>query len=99
MTDALTALARIATMLLALVAHPPVTRCPPGFWLSTGVRRDGRFVCTRVPVGDDYRDARGIVHDDSVVPPGIVEGWAWCGIARPIVVDYRTVGCMKGAAQ
>lgn len=94
MTDAVIAFLSVCLLVFTFVAARDHGRCPNGFWLSTGVRVDGRYACTRLPVGDDYRDARGIVHDDSVVPPGEVDGMVRCtGGARPIVVDFRTVGC------
>lgn len=83
-------------LLVASVTHPRSAKCPPGWALLTGIRESGRFACYPPAIGDDYRDARGIVHDDSYQPPGELDGQIYCtGGTRPIVVDYRTVGCQR----
>jgi len=97
MIDTIGALIATLAMLLAIVLNPPHrAHCPRGFVLNTGIRRSGAFQCTRVPVGGDHRDSRGIIIDDSFVPPGEVDGWIYCTNGQePIVVDARTVGCQQ----
>lgn len=97
MTDVVIAFIATMALVATFVVARDTGRCPDGYWLSTGVRPDGRYTCTRVPVGDDHRDARGIVRDDSIVPPGETSGQFICtGGAQAIVVDFRTVGCQRG---
>ena len=97
MIDVVIAFITTMALVVAFVLIRDAGRCPDGYWLSTGVRPDGRYACTRVPVGDDHRAASGIVRDDSVVPPGETIGRLLCtGGASAIVVDFRTVGCQRG---
>lgn len=83
----------LLTLRLVGPAQPDHATCGAGYWLSTGIRRDGRYLCTRVPVGDDVRGPDGRVRDRSVVPPGEIRGAIACGSATPVVLDERSVGC------
>jgi len=70
-------------------------QCPIN-WHNDGVRRDGAFECRPRPIGDDHRNARGILVDDSCQPPGRIAGRIHCDISigeHPVVVDDRAVGC------
>jgi hypothetical protein len=96
------ALAAVPASIAMLSTPAPLTEsCPPGHDLRTGVRRDGRFECWPWPVGDPEWDGTwGRSPDRSVQPPGIVDRKIHCtGGSRPIVVDYKTVGCQMGGAE
>src|SRR5690348_4647766 len=85
--------------LLALVAlcRPPRARCPAGFDLRTGIRRDGRFACWPHPVGDPEWDGTFERPERGRQPGGVLESQIWCtNGTEPIVVDERTVGCQRG---
>jgi hypothetical protein len=74
--------------------RPTSARCPPQHDLRTGIRADGRFECwpqlRADPEWDDTRDGTGV--QSSVTIPGRI----YCtGGTRPIVIDYRTVGCQR----
>ena len=84
----------LGVLALSCATRPTGVRCPPGHDLRTGIRRDGRFACWPVPVGDPNWDGVYGRPDRSVQPEGVVEGRIWCtGGALPIVVDARTVAC------
>jgi len=93
--DVIGSLVSVLTLCIALVLHPVRASCPLG-WHHDGVRRTGNFACTRNPVGDPEWDGTYGRPDRSVVPPGELRGRIYCtGGAVPIVVDDRTVGCMR----
>lgn len=84
----------ILILVTGYVTRPTHESCPPGWWLSTGVRRNGDFVCRIVPIGDTYRDKRGILRDPSIQPPGELTGHVYCEPnAIPTIVDTRGVAC------
>ena len=96
--DVLTAAAAELALLLAIALTPLPSHasCPRGWWVE-GVRPSGRYDCHRVPVGDDVRLPSGLLEDRSLQPPGEIDGAIRCtGGAVAIVVDSRTVGCMRG---
>ncbi|HEY1814878.1 MAG TPA: hypothetical protein VGG74_21170 [Kofleriaceae bacterium] len=96
LTDWLVSILGILVIAVTLLCRPHHARCPAGWWLD-GVRPSGRYDCRRVPIGDDRRDADGIVRDHSYEPPGEIDGEIYCtGGSKPIVVDERTVGCQRG---
>lgn len=81
----------VAVLAIALGARGG--RCPLN-WHNDGVRRDGVFECFPRPIGDDHRDARGILVDDSFQPPGRVVGRICCDASEtPVVVSSSLVGC------
>lgn len=96
--DTIAAWLATVMMLIAigLGGRPISARCPERWWLSTGVRRDGRFACTRMPIGGTSRTARGGWKDESIVPMGELDGDIYCTNGQePIVVDDRTVSCQQ----
>lgn len=89
----------IASLILwcaIFVLHPTRAKCPTG-WHANGIRPSGVFQCMRRPIGDDHRNARGILIDDSVQPPGVLESQIYCtGGTVPILDDDgATVGCQS----
>lgn len=70
--------------------------CPSGTH-GNGIRNDGYFTCLPDPIpGVDIRTPRGGWTDTSVMPDGELSGTLHCtGGSRPIVVDYRSVGCQR----
>lgn len=88
-------LGAIVAFLWVVATSPTRTECPKGWWIPEGVRASGSFTCKRSPVGDDYRDAGGILRDRSVMPEGSLAGHVWCEPpARPVIAnDGRTVLC------
>jgi hypothetical protein len=65
------------------LAKPNRIGCAPG-WYAEGVRPSGETVFRRSP--------RVVPDDDD--PAGAIGARIYCtGGTRPIVVDYRTVGC------
>jgi hypothetical protein len=95
MLEVLGTLGTIVLFLWVFATTPQRTSCPPHWWIPEGVRTTGAFVCKRSPVGDDHRDANGILHDDSVQPDGTLDGHVWCEApSRPVIAtDGRTVLC------
>jgi hypothetical protein len=97
-TDAITFIIGAMTLVVMLgsfVMRPQFARCPDG-WHHDGVRPTGVFSCIRKPVGDDHRDTRGILHDDSLEPRGELWGQLYCtGGSLPVVVDDRVVWCQR----
>lgn len=87
--DALAALATLAVLCAAMLTRPPRAECPSGWWLD-GVRPDGSFTCAHVDAGDrrEWPPLEAL--------PDEIDGRVYCtGGARPIVVNYRTVGCQR----
>ncbi len=93
MADLLCAVASLFVFVVALATHPTRAQCPLGFH-NNGVRPSGAFVCVRNPIGDDHRNARGILVDDSTAPSGVIYGSIYCRDAVPVVDDDRSVRCM-----
>jgi hypothetical protein len=93
MIEPLYAFLTAIVLVFAIAVHPQRAQCPPR-WHVEGVRPSGAFVCLRNPIGDDHRNARGILIDDSVQAPGRLEGVIYCGDGVPIVDDDRSVRCM-----
>lgn len=94
--DGLTAIASLFVLAFAFVFHPRGATCPDGWWLPKGIQPSGYFVCRPTPIGDDYRDARGILRDRSVQPLGELEGRIYCEPnAIPTIVDTRAVACTR----
>ncbi len=97
--DLLCAIATVVVLCCAAVTRPTSARCPWDSDLRTGVRDDGRFICWPHPVGppgvEDW-DGTWQRPERSVQPTWRLGGRVYCtGGARPIVVDYRTVGCQR----
>jgi hypothetical protein len=79
------ALLTIAVMTVASLVQPRRARCPDGMYVN-GVRPSGAFEC---------RIAPKLKHE--APPDSELGGRIYCtGGTRPIVVDYRTVGCQRG---
>lgn len=80
-------------LLLAFLIRPDHARCPG--WIVEGIRPNGSFYCHPKPVGaTEPRDARGLLHDHSTMPPGELRGRIYCtGGQETIVVDFEKVGC------
>jgi hypothetical protein len=87
----------IAILAIASVSRPSRARCPAGYDLRTGIRRDGRYQCWPHPVGDPEWDGTWQRPERGTQPNGILEGRIYCtGGARPIARDDgRTVGCQR----
>lgn len=81
--DLLAAIAGIALMLVAMCTGAQRIEHRAG-WIN-GVQADGWYELRRQP------------HNaDDETPPGALRSRIWCtGGARPIAIDYRTVGCMR----
>lgn len=79
------ALLSLAVLAVASVVQPRRARCPGGMYVE-GVRPSGSFECRVAPRFE--RD----------IPPDVeIAGRIYCtGGSRPIVVDSKTVGCMRG---
>jgi hypothetical protein len=79
----------------SMLAHPRAARCPDGWWLRDGIRRDGSFSCRRPPLGGDDDVLTG--RSTAVDQPGELRARIYCtGGAVPIVrEDGRTVGCQR----
>ncbi len=85
---------------LACAAQPERARCPDGWGLDTGIRRDGSFECWSAPAAA-CRDAMpGRASDECYArqpEPVHIDSQIYCtGGTQPIVVDERTVGCQRG---
>lgn len=94
MMDALTTAASLFVLLVAFAVRPRGATCPEHWWLPKGIQPSGHFVCRPTPIGDTVRDKRGIIHDESVQPPGELEGHIYCEPnAIPTIVDTRAVAC------
>lgn len=79
----------VSTTVFVLIVSlvPSRATCPRGMVQSMGVTPSGRYVCRFPPVG---------LENDAPSPPGEVRGMIWCtNGTRPIVVDHKTVGCMR----
>lgn len=95
----------LATMPRACTRQCPSTRnCPTHHDLRTGVRERGAYECWPTPsiapgqTLEQYLDNDGTFGrpERSVQSARILRGLVYCtGGSRPIVVDYRTVGCTR----
>jgi hypothetical protein len=89
----------VSALLLALacLVRPHHARCPASRDLRTGIRRDGRFACWSVPVGDPDYDGTFGRPDRSVQRDDAIEGRIYCGRGEvPIVaLDGRGAGCQN----
>lgn len=82
----------LVSFVLAL-ALPSRAQCPVGWSLHEGVRRSGEFACYG-PLAERCGDARE--YTDPCPKPEITRSRIYCtGGSRPIVVDFRTVGCQR----
>jgi hypothetical protein len=86
----------VAGVVIAWMAftHPSSAQCPRGFF-AEGIRRSGAYECKPAPIGDTVRDARGILHDNSVQPPGVIAGQLYCSPSQvPVLLDDgRSMKC------
>lgn len=97
--DLLAAIATVAILCVASIVRPERARCPWDLDLRTGVREDGRFECWPHPSGppgiEEWDGIQGWP-ERSVQPSWRLGGRVYCTDgARPIVVDYQTVGCSR----
>lgn len=74
--------------------YPTHARCAAGWWAPEGVR-GGELVCRPRPVGPDERDARGIVVDHSVQPPGETRVRLWCTGGATLRQDGESAWCQR----
>ena len=80
------------------VSRPHALSCPPRFHLATGVRRDGSFACAQPLVGGDpNRDGTHGTRDESVEPPGTIDGRIWCDEGERPVVTWNGDAVVCGA--
>lgn len=78
-----------------IVALAPPTRCPPGWSLAEGVRRNGEFACY-APLPKCCGDARGPCEAVACPRVEVTRSRIYCtNGTQPIVVDHRTVGCQR----
>lgn len=84
----LCALATCVVLAFSVFLQPTRATCPGSYWyLDEGIKSTGEFRCVQQLVGGE---------NDAVQPPGEIYGKIHCtGGARPIVVNYRTVGCQR----
>lgn len=90
----------LVTITAASICHPQRATCPPGMYLSTGVRAvdgplggRGSFSCAFPPGSPDWS---GTGPDRGASYPGDLRGRIYCtGGSHPIVVNERTVGCQR----
>lgn len=81
----------IAIALASTVIRPTTARCPRGWWLSHGVRPDGRFTCTLDALTDDTDTApRGHPTRPSI------DSRVWCSSGASPRVDGVRVWCAAG---
>lgn len=96
MTDALSCLASIVILLSTFVTRPVAARCPGGWYINSGIRRDGSFTCAPKLSGDPLYDGAGGYPERGLEPPGILAGKIYCtGGSVPIVVSSTVVGCSR----
>jgi hypothetical protein len=79
----------------ATATRPTSAECFGKTWyMSHGIREDGRYQCSRPPIGGDTDVLTG--RNTAIDQPGVIYGTIYCtGGMRPIVVNYRSVGCMR----
>lgn len=99
MIDAAIGVVLFVVNLALLVCMPPVAQCPPNWWLGEGVRRTGpdvgSFACY-APLAKCCGEPAGIVCEKPCPDVEIRRSRIYCtGGAKPIVVDFRTVGCQR----
>lgn len=99
-TAATLAFVSMVLLCITFATHPIRARCPAGWGLDTGVRRDGSFECWSPPASE-CRDAMpGRASDECHArfpAPVHIDSQIRCtGGTEPIVVDERTVGCQRG---
>lgn len=96
MLDVLCAAASIVLLCCATVIRPTRARCPVGFDLRTGVRRDGHFTCWPAPLGAPHWDARiGAWVDDGVQPGWRLGGRVVCTGGTEPRQDGTSVWCAR----
>lgn len=100
MERTLISIAILLAILLAVAAArtfatPLERHCPEPGWYLNGVRPSGAYQCLPV-LGDPERDLDDARERRVFADERALEGRIHCtGGARPIVVDYRTVGCQR----
>lgn len=97
MVEVAATLATILLFLWTIASSPREESCARGWWIPEGVRRTGEFTCRPSPRGVTERDARGILRDQSVQPPGAVRMRVYCADDEDAVAldDGRTVACRR----
>lgn len=92
----MTALQVLALAFWVRAACADRAQCPTGHDLRMGIRSTGDFECWPTPVGNPEWDGTFQRPDRSVQPRHVTAGRIYCtNGARPIVIDYRTVGCTR----
>lgn len=83
--------------LVSAITRPSTAICPDGY-ANQGVRPDGQYRCRpRSALPDITIGARDQVIDDPTLDEKELSGRIYCsGGSAPIVVNEKTVGCMRG---
>jgi hypothetical protein len=96
-SSAVLAVVSIVILSMAMALRPARARCPDGWGLDTGVRRNGSFECWSPPPAECASSMPGRSSDECHArfpDPVHIDSQIYCtGGTQPIVVDERTVGC------
>lgn len=107
LADLAAAIMTVLILLVSFITRPKRARCPDTYDLRTGIQASGRFNCWPHPVappGWNYRRDGRIEDWDgtfgkaerSLQSEAAIGGKLYCtNGTRPIVIDYRTVGCQR----
>lgn len=83
-------------VLAGVMTRPERARCPALHDLRTGVQPSGWFSCWPSPAGDPLYDGIRGFPERSIQSPALITGRIYCtGGMRPVVRDFRTVGCQR----
>ena len=93
--EAILSLTSIMLFVVAIAIYPSSATCPPGTYLGEGIRRTGDFACYSTITaccGEPKGPCEGIPCPEQKIERSRI----YCtGGSRPIVVDYRSVGCQR----
>lgn len=73
----------------AWLVQPITATCAPGWWLATGVRADGSFLCHLRPAMEQWPPI-----DAPEMPT--LPGRVWCDVPGDVRQDGRRVWCRRG---
>lgn len=104
--ELISAIVTVCVLVAGYAIRPHHARCPDTYDLRTGIQPSGRFDCWPHPSAPaDWDPRNGRIEDwdgthgkpeRSVQSEATLGGQIYCtGGSRPIVVDYRTVGCRR----
>jgi hypothetical protein len=87
----LASIASLFVLAVAQIHRPSTARCPPGWFISEGIRRSGEFACS-LPLPADCGEPVGAERPCPSMP--LIHGQIWCAeTSEPVMIDHQAVAC------